>query len=537
MGLVASPSVSDAFTVHVIAASELQLEPRLSPDRSSLTVSVRLHNDRAAPMAGREVALSIRSLEEPAGIHEEVTVRVGDGGAASHVVPVTAAQHMVRVSARYVGDATTAPRSGEIMVNLDAPYVTVDVVPPTGGVNLGDEAARFTLGLRVGEVVGFPAGDQTIELREGTHELARARTDAGGRAMVLVPGATFGVPGVHRVRAVTSVNGELIEGPQHEVLVRARTTLTLVRGESDEPDASTSLVGALTTTTGAPVRDAAVRIVRGVVTLAGARTDAEGHFRVRLGLDVLAEAGVTARAVFEPTEPWYVASESATLALTSPPPPKVHWLWGVGSVAVAAAVVTAMTAKALRRDRTQLVAEPLADGAWDHVEHVAPMATHERQGLRVRFVVSDRATGAKVNEPMVRWGGVETWVPTHEGPHTVQPARKVEFEVGASGYCPRKVVGEFSRPGEYLVRVQLRTWREELFERARPWLKRVSTNGGALVTLREALKTRAPTPEAVAFVTLVEEGCYAPSQPGVREVEQAEAMAPVTDLQPDLRRD
>ncbi len=112
----------------------------------------------------------------------------------------------------------------------------------------------------------------------------------------------------------------------------------------------------------------------------------------------------------------------------------------------------------------------------------------------------------------------------------MQAARRVEFEVGAPGYAPRKVTGEFSRPGEYVVRVQLRTWREELFERARPWLRRARPSAGAMPTLREALgdagrDARARWPSSSTW----RQGCYAPESPDATVVERAEELSAVVD--------
>jgi hypothetical protein len=527
--VAAMPVTAGAFTLRVLAATELRVEPRLAPDRSTLTLAVRLQDDRGSPLARRAVTLTV-------GDHV-VALTLNAEGEASHVVPITRGQSVVEVSASYAGDTATAQRRASIRVNLDAPYVTVDVLAPGAGVELGAAAAPFVVTLHVGEVVsGFRAGSQGVELREGARTLAAGVTDASGRAVLAVGSRELGAAGVHKVRAVTNVEGERVEGPEHDVLVRALTSVSLVRVASDDDAAGVALRGTLLTATGAPVPDGSVRIARGAVTLAGARTDAQGRFQATLGPAVLAERGVTVRAVFEPTEPWFGASESPPLALTAPPPPRVHWLWVVAPAALAALGVAVVLVRA--RSKGDAPAEALPDRApdaqWNRVEHVAPSATG---GLRVRFVVVDRATTRAVSEPMVRWGADPAWRAATGESVAVQPARKVEFEVGASGYAPRKVTGEFSRPGEYVVRVQLRSWREELFERARPWLRRAGGGATALPTLREALAKRAATPNAVAFVEHIEAGCYAPESPSAREVARADELSTVMDPTPSIARD
>lgn len=525
----ALPPTASAFTLRVLAATELRVEPRLAPDRSNLTLVVRLQDDRGAPLARRTVTLSV-------GDHV-VALTLGADGEASHVVPITRGQSVVAVTATYAGDTATAQRRASIRVNLDAPYVTVDLLAPVGGVELGGAAAPFAVMLHVGEVVsGFRAGAQGVELREGARTLAAGVTDLSGRAVLAVSARELGAAGVHKVRAVTNVEGERVEGPEHDVLVRAPTIVSLVRVGSDDDAAGVALRGTLLTTTGAPVPDGSVRIARGAVTLAGARTDGQGRFQATLGPAVLAERGVTVRAVFEPTEPWFGASESPALVLTAPPPPKVHWLWVVAPAALAALGVAVVLVRARSKGEAPAAALPdrASEAQWNRVEHVAPSATG---GLRVRFVVVDRATTKAVSDPMVRWGADTAWRAATGESVAVQPARKVEFEVGASGYAPRKVTGEFARPGEYVVRVQLRSWREELFERARPWLRRAGGGATALPTLREALAKRAATPNAVAFVEHIEAGCYAPESPSAKEVARADELATVMDPTPSIARD
>lgn len=523
--ITTAPRAARPFTLRVLAASELRVEPRLSSDRASLTLAVRLQDDRAAPLKRRAITLSITS---PGFDEQRVTLSLGDDGEASHSIAIVREQASVDVTAFYAGDGATAPRTTSIHVNLDAPYVTIDLLAPPDGVTLGGPPAPFVVTLHVGEVVmNFPPRGQGVELREGDRVIATGVTDVSGRVVLSVPTASLGAAGVHRVRAVTSAQGERIEGPERAVLVRAESAISLVRIAGDDEASGVRLQGTLLASTGAPIADASVRVARGTVTLAGARTDAQGRFQVRLEPEVLAERGVTVRALYEPTEPWFGASESAPLELTTPPPPKIHWLWVVAPAAVAALGLAVVLVRARGQAQGEAQASPeAASTRWDVVEHVAPSVTG---GLRVRFVVVDRATTRPVTEPMVRWGGDAEWKTVTGESVAVQAARRVEFELGASGYAPRKVTGEFSRPGEYVVRVQLRTWREELFERARPWLRRAGAGAGALPTLREALKTRPATPRALAFVELVEEGCYAPENPDAKAVERAEELSSVVD--------
>jgi len=532
LGLVAAPRRAEAFTVQVLAASELQVDPVLAPDRSSLALQIRLLDDRGRSLPDRAVTLQVR-VDEAA--QAPVTLALGGDGAATHLVPVARSQRVVEARVSYEGDGATAAQERSIRVVLNVPYVTADVVVPPGGVELGGPPATFVVNLRVGAVVDFATQGVGVELREGDALLADGFADPTGRAVLRVPSSAFREARVYRVRAVTSVDGERVEGPPRDVLARARTAVSLVR-VSDPGDLTSpvALEGALITLTRAPIPNASVRVVRGTVTVAGARTDGSGAFQARLPVELLAEHDVAVRAVFEPTEPWFAASESPALALTGPAPQRIHPAWVVAPALLAAALAAAAALRArVRAARSPEAPRDEPPAAGDRVEHVRAGAAH---GLRVRFVAVDRATSKPVADVCARWGGAAEWVTVEESV-AVQPARKIEFEVGAPGYSPRKVTGEFSRPGEYVVRVQLRTWREEIFERARPWLRRAAA-GGAMPTLREALSARAATPAAVAFVEHVEQGCYAPEAPDARHLARAEELSAAIDTAvPTLRRD
>ena len=108
------------------------------------------------------------------------TLTLGADGEAVHRVAIAREQGVVDVTAYYAGDGATAPRHTTIHVNLDAPYVTVDLVAPAGGVTLGAGDAPFVVTMHVGEVVSFPVRGQGVELREHDRVIASGVTDAVG---------------------------------------------------------------------------------------------------------------------------------------------------------------------------------------------------------------------------------------------------------------------------------------------------------------------------------------------------------------------
>jgi hypothetical protein len=133
-----------------------------------------------------------------------------------------------------------------------------------------------------------------------------------------------------------------------------------------------------------------------------------------------------------------------------------------------------------------------------------------------------------VPEAFLRWAPGDPWEALAGGSLERPPAQHLTFEVGAPGFAPKAVRGDFHRAGEYVVTVALRSWREELFDRGRRWLRARALGTRELATPREALARAPGRAEIAALVTLVEEGCYGPEAPGAREVERADGL--LTDL-------
>ena len=165
--------------MQVLAASELQVDPVLAPDRSSLALQVRLLDDRGRSLPGRAVTLRLR-VDDVA--QAPVTLALGADGAATHGLPIARNQRVVEAQVSYEGDGATAAQERSIRVVLNVPYVTADVVVPPGGVELGGAPATFVVNLRVGAVVDFATQGVGVELREGDALLA----DNPAHAQILV---------------------------------------------------------------------------------------------------------------------------------------------------------------------------------------------------------------------------------------------------------------------------------------------------------------------------------------------------------------
>lgn len=517
---VLRPGAAAGYRLNVVAASELRMEPSVRAGASSLAVRVHLRDDRGAALARRAVTLEFHG----AGIADlERRVLTDANGDAATTVEVGASR-VLRVDGRFAGDSTAAPARAGIAVDLDAPFVTPELLVPGEGVALDGAPFEAVLTVRVGQVQALAPGrlavevSQTIDGAGRRRSLVAGETDATGRAVLMIPPARLGGPGAVRlIPRVDLGGGRVVEGVGRELLVRGRTALSLLRAPSrDEESDGATLHGALLLTSGAAVPDAAVRLLRAERTIAAARTDARGHFTIALGAESLGEPGVVVRAVYEPTEPWYVGAESPPVALTEAAPPPIRWTWAVTPLGLAALAIAWISLR--RKPLAPLPGEISAPTAMDHVERVATAAA---TGLRVRVVAVDRATGARVAGARVRFGG-SAWRACDDGAIEVEVARAVGATVEADGYAPRAMTFEFPRPGEYRTQVALRTWREELFSRVRPWLD-PGRAGDALPTPREAATAKGVRVESL--VSHVERGCYGPDAPDATTVQVADGLA------------
>lgn len=509
-----------AYRLNVVAATELRMDPSVPAGSTALTVRAHLRDDRGAALEGRALTLS---LVPEGGPERAVEARTDEHGDALVTVDVGRARR-VAVTGAWAGDSTAASARASIDVNFDAPFVTPELVLPGDGVTLGDDAPEAVITVRVGEVQTLAPGGLAVQLSQvvagsqGPRFLQAGVTDGAGRAALLVPGARLGPPGVARlVPRVDLGNGRVVEGVGRELLVRGRVAISLLRAETGEEGEGVTLHGAVVLTTGDPVPNAALRIVQGERTLAATRADARGGFRLVLGPEVLTEPGMTARAMFEPTEPWYLAADSPEVQLTAPPTPPIHWSWGAAPVALAALAVGVMS---LRRRVARSPEPPPAPSLEDHVAVLTDGPARPRS---LRVVAIDRSTGAQVSGCRVRvddgaWQGVGAEpVAVGEG------ASACQLTLEADGYAPRRLRMDLPRGGEVRVQVAMRTWREELFARIRPWLE-TARRSEVLPTPRELSQAGALS-HVAPLVKLVERGCYGPETPGPGELDAADALA------------
>ena len=144
--------------------------------------------------------------------------------------------------------------------------------------------------------------------------------------------------------------------------------------------------------------------------------------------------------------------------------------------------------------------------------------------LRIRIEAYDPSSGSVVHGAAVRWARDTPWQ-SAEGEVDGPATRNLEVHVCAEGYAPRVSKVEITQPGRYLVRVGLRTWREELFERARAFAS-ASGQSGTAHTPREVFAggKQSRVSKAGDFVSVLELGCYGPKTPTEVEIQRADDL-------------
>ena len=503
VALLAAPASAHATRVRVVAATELRIDPRIDPS-GEVTMAVRARDDHGQPVRGH-IRLTITAPGRPVDVYE----RDNDAHDETRfVIARDPSQREFHAVAELVGTASVASARVEADIDLATPFVTVDLrVPPLLDITANEIQADVTL--HVGEIVpANPSGGPVALYIDNDPNPRGAEVDETG----------LHAPGVITLHAAYARHGAgEIRSADRRVVLRAATRMTIARVPGD----TNRIVGTVDTTRG-PVARAAVRVFWNTRVVAAALTDEGGMFTVDLDPEVALASGVTLRATFEPHEPWLLPSSTPTLAWTLPEPRRVSWRWALVPLGAAVALLVALR---LRRreptdERASIPAPALGDAA---VERVG-----DGRGARVKIVVlaEDRATKARIEGAVVLWRTPALGeLPVADTVETTSGTR-FDCEVRAPGYAPRTLAGEIDRGGEYHVRVPLRSWREELFERARTWMRRAGAMGSpALPTPREVLANRADDPDAAALVQAIEEGSYGPEAPDAEAVARADSLA------------
>jgi len=514
-----------AFPLRVVAASELRVEPRLSSDQRTLTLALRLRDDRGAALVGRSVRVQLRAESFPFYAQAARTDERGDA-----TVQVDLREHfrVFQVEAHFEGDATASPTAYTTRLDLDVPFVEAELLISPSGFELGAGPSVVTVRVRIGEVVARSVGGLPVALvLDPAHRgrvLVAGVTDGAGRAELRVPPEAFGAPGVHPIAPRVELGrGRTVDGAARSVLVRAQTRLGVARGADDAQ--GVVLVGHASAVGVGALADAAVRLQAGERVLAGGRTDTLGNVMFRVPWSAMAEGPLTVHALLDPTEPWLLASASTPMLLRAPVSAAVPWWWAASAMGGALVVLGAVGLRERFRKVPPGVATASIATPSVPVEGLVRESVAGVEGVSLRVEVSDRTTGMAVVTARCRVEEAppEEAVAAREALPGLRVGQRIVVRVEAPGYAPRSVPAALLRPGSYLLRVALRNWREELFELLRPLLLRRRGVGTVLPTLREALRDD-DSARLHAVVSEVERGCYGPEALEAEEVARVSAM-------------
>ncbi len=523
--LVANPGLH-AARLRVVAAAELQIAPRISPG-GAVTLALRARDDHGTAVRGHvrvEVFVRARPVISLDG-------ETDANGEAVFEVPLPPDEREFHAVAELVGSTSTASARQEADIDLALPFVTVDLhVPSIVDASASELEADVTV--HVGEIVpANPSGWPVALYLDDRSAPMVAEVDDTGFHAFHVPMERLGGPGVVTLHAAYARHGASeVRTIDRRVVLRAATRMTLARLDGS----NSRLVGTLDTANG-PVVGESVQVVWRARTVAAALTDARGNFLVDVDPDVIGLPGVVLEARFDPGEPWFIGSRSAPLVLTPPEARRISWRWALIPVGIGLAVLA--IGQWIRRrvspptGRMSIPAPALGDVTIER------FAGSRSSRVRIDLLVEDRATLLSVPGARAVW----TVPPLGEKPAnesvTVPGSARFECVVRADGYAPRTVASDLPRGGDYQVRVPLRTWREELFERARAWMRRAGAMGApSLPTPREVLNQRSADPRAEELVGLIEDGTYGPAPPDAETVASADALTRELDARPQRER-
>ncbi len=516
IAVVLFASQGHAEPIRIVAGSEIRIAPRLRGDRSALDVVVRVTDDHGAIAHGQ---VELTSQQQGSVLHAVVqTAAIGANGQAQFVVrPDPTAPGVMLLHAEFHGSERTAQAEADARVDLDAPFITLGLrVPATS--NYGDPPVEAIVDVDVGEVVPLNPAGLEVGLRVDDRIVATGAAEATGRVAIRIPSADLGGPGVRTVRAELQRGADVLRSPARRIVVRAPTTLTL--GRSSSTDRGATLVGALVTRAG-PVVGGAVQVVWNEQLLGAALTSDDGTFALQIDRDITVQPDVVAQAIFNPAEPWFGPSRSGRVRLTLARAAPVRWpvLAVPATLALMLFALVAWRTRVRGRRVSLTPPQPLANAG--SLAHVA----ERNDGIAlIRTEAFDLATGTVLVPFTVEWriaGG--EFRPGDEV--RLEPSARFEVRVAAAGHAPRTLAATAGRASTYVLRIGLKSWREELFDRLRSWMAGRGAAGAAVIpTPTEALADAEPSPPARALVAFVESGVYGRDDPGEPDVTHADSL-------------
>jgi hypothetical protein len=437
--------------------------------------------------------------------HGEVTVHL----------PIGQGVRVLRLFAQYEGGPETARAHVDTMIDVFGP-VTLQLTVP-GTVPFEQQGFDAVVDITTGG--GRSPARMAVVLRAEDRIIARGTSDTAGRVVLPVRVSELGAPGVHTLRAEHQLATILSASTPRRVVLRARTTLTAEVVTDDETNVT--LMGGLVSASG-PIRQAPVQIQWRDRVVGAGLTDAEGTYRIALDPDVRSQPDVTVRAVYRPTEPWFEPSQSLPVQATAPRASSVGWAWVATPAMIALALLGILRARR-RKEPAERPSLVLPDG-----EVVERTADGPATVARIRLQVVDAVTLEPLDPASVNWNSPGRGVLLSDQEVDAPAGARFSAEVTVQGYAPRTISAELPGGGMYTVRVGVRTWREELFDRIRRWMRRSGgASGRMLPTPREwAESRRSGVPgSARELIEHVELGVYGPVPPDAEAIRHADDLA------------
>lgn len=503
--VVLCASDAGAFTLRVLAPTDLRVAPSVSADRSAVSFVVSMRDDQGTPISG---AVRLDARRARGSIQQSVALR--SDGQGSLTVPVSRDDRAVDVRAQFAGDTTHAAATVELRVDLDAPFVTVQLQSVPAAVNVESQApVEWIASVEVGRVALTSPLGWPVQFYLDNNPVGSSRADATGRASVRVEAQRFSTPGVHTVRAAAQLRGTELWSAERRLIVRALTSV-VVTPERDDRSGQLTLRGAVAWR-GGGVAGATVRVESQQTLVAAALTDAQGSYELTIPPRALI-AGARARVVFVPTTPWLSGAESAEFYLAPPAVPPVSWRYALAPLALG--MLTFALLRLRSRPRASAAqSEVVQDGA------VLEALDASDDSPTLVVVVDDRASGERIESCTVTVDGV----PAEPGQGVaVTVGASVKIVVEAQGYARRSLTVQVRRAGAQRLRVSLARWREAVFAVAREAMD-APIAPKAAPTLQEAAANAPPAKKPL--FTAAESAVYGPEEPGERALEQVRKLA------------
>jgi|LNFM01.1.fsa_nt_gb hypothetical protein len=501
--VVLCASNGEAFTLRVLAPTELRVAPTVRPDRLGVRLALSLRDDKGAGVRG--------TVRVESGTRPPIQARTDNNGHTNIEIAVSPGTRVVDLRAQFAGDSTHSAAISQLRIDLDAPFVSVSLLAPSSVDIDGRAAIDLIASVDTGAVAAVNPRGWVVQFYVDGDRVATSEADATGRAATRIDNSRFVTPGVRAVRAAVVLRGSELFSPERRLIARALTSI-VATPTRDERTGQLGLRGAVAWR-GGGVAGATVRVESNRQLLAAALTDRNGSFDLVLPARVLV-AGARARVVFVPTTPWFSGAESGEFYLAPPALAAVSWRFALAPIGLGLLAFAIVRALRNRRESTPPAAK-VEDGATlEHVEGDSEAT--------LAVSVEDRTTGLPIEGATVLLDG--TPLASGERRPVVRGA-KVKVSVLCEGYAPREISVRIERSQAARLRIALAPWREAVFEVAREHLPS-QTGGKVSPTLREAVETTTEGPKVLRpLFDAAERGAYGPTEPDQQTVAAVRALA------------